>query len=43
MKCVMCGTENDTVDSQPTRSQLIFGGFPMRWENRCRKCEKKSR
>lgn len=41
MTCDMCKKENKTVDYQPTRKQLLFGGFPVRLEKRCAKCEQK--
>jgi len=37
--CETCGsTKNITL--QPSTSQLIFGGFPVRMAYRCGKCEK---
>lgn len=41
MKCDICGSTNN-VERQPTRSQLIFGGFRGKMtELRCDECEKK--
>lgn len=40
-KCDMCGEYKHTVKSQPSRSQLTFGGFPVKRENRCGRCETK--
>ena len=41
MICDMCQKEKPDVESQPSRSQLIFGGFRNLTEGRCRDCEKK--
>ena len=40
-KCDTCGKERRNVSLQPSSSQLIFGGFPVRHENRCLDCERK--
>jgi len=41
MKCDTCGSDKN-VTSQPTRSQLLFGGFRGKMtEHRCDECEKK--
>jgi hypothetical protein len=37
----MCGRNDVDVELQPSRSQLLFGGFRSRMENRCAGCEKK--
>ena len=39
MKCEICGKDKKTVELQPSRKQLIFGGFPIRFEYRCQRCE----
>lgn len=36
--CEMCGAEKPEF-FEPTRSQLLFGGFPVKMEYRCKKCE----
>lgn len=36
--CSICG-QRDNLSLEPSRSQLIFGGFPTRVEFRCPKCE----
>jgi hypothetical protein len=41
MLCDMCHKDKPNVEQQPSRSQLIFGGFNIRIESRCRDCEKK--
>ena len=38
--CNMCGMEKK-VEVQPSRSQLMCGGFPVKYENRCSSCERK--
>jgi hypothetical protein len=40
MMCDVCKTDKTSTTLQPSRSQLIFGGFPARYENRCDQCEK---
>ncbi len=40
MICDMCHKEKPDVESQPSRSQLIFGGFRNLTEDRCKDCEK---
>jgi len=37
MTCAIYGKENETVEYQPTKKQLLFGGFPVRLEKRCAK------
>lgn len=41
--CVMCGKGAKEVELslEPTRSQLLFGGFNVKMEHRCEDCEKK--
>ena len=39
--CAICNKSKKTITRQPSRSQLIFGGFPVRYENRCQACETK--
>lgn len=40
-KCEMCGSEKN-VSLEPTRSQLLFGGFRAKMmEYRCEECEAK--
>ena len=41
MTCDVCKKENETVEYQPTKKQLLFGGFPVRLEKRCAECEQK--
>ena len=41
MTCVMCQKAKKTVEMQPTRKQLLFGGWHMRHEPRCQACETK--
>ena len=40
-KCDMCLQEKKNVSHEPSRSQLLFGGFNVRMESRCSECEKK--
>ena len=40
-RCKMCGRNDVDVELQPSRSQILFGGFRSRMENRCAGCEKK--
>ena len=40
MICDMCHKDKPNVEQQPSRSQLIFGGFRNLTEGRCRDCEK---
>lgn len=40
MICDMCHQDKPDVERQPSRSQLIFGGFNTRMESRCKDCEK---
>ena len=39
-KCDICKQEKRNVSREPSRSQLLFGGFNMRTENRCPACER---
>ena len=39
--CDMCGKDKLNVSLEPSRSQLLFGGFSIRFENRCPACELK--
>jgi hypothetical protein len=39
--CDMCLKESDSVKRVPSRSQLLFGGFNVKMENRCPKCERR--
>ena len=41
MTCDVCKKENETVEYQPTKKQLLFGGFPVRLEKRCAECDQK--
>jgi len=43
MKCDMCHKDKSDVSTQPSRSQLIFGGFNVKYENRCNDCEREVR
>lgn len=38
--CCMCGKQKRNVSLQPSRTQLLFGGFYVRMEYRCRYCER---
>lgn len=40
-KCDMCGKQKKNVTTEPSRSQLIFGGFRVKYEQRCPACERK--
>lgn len=40
-KCDMCNQEKRNVSKEPSRSQLLFGGFNIQTENRCPACERK--
>ena len=37
----MCGKEKRNVSLEPSRSTLLFGGFPQQYERRCPACERK--
>lgn len=37
-RCVICGSYRD-VERELSRSQLLFGGFDVKYELRCKKCE----
>jgi hypothetical protein len=39
--CDVCGERKKNVSLEPSRSQLLFGGFKLKFENRCRSCERK--
>lgn len=39
-KCDMCGELKRNVTVEPSRRQLLFGGFHVTYENRCPKCER---
>lgn len=39
--CDMCHKPKKNVELQPSRRQLIYGGFPQRYEYRCPACESK--
>jgi hypothetical protein len=41
--CAMCGVSelDKEVSLQPSRSQLVFGGFRVKMEHRCVDCEAK--
>ena len=39
--CGMCHKHKKTLSLEPSRSQLIFGGFPVQVEYRCQSCETK--
>jgi hypothetical protein len=39
--CDVCKKAKRTVSREPSRSQLLFGGFNLRFENRCPACERK--
>jgi hypothetical protein len=38
-KCAVCLQRNKTVSLQPSRSTLVFGGYPCHYEHRCSRCE----
>lgn len=38
--CAMCKQEKE-CSREPSRSQLLFGGFASKFEYRCKSCEKK--
>lgn len=38
--CDVCGEQKRDVRLQPSRSQLLFGGFHVTYESRCRDCER---
>lgn len=42
-RCKMCGASalDKKLSLEPSRSQLLFGGFRARMEHRCEDCEKK--
>ena len=40
MICDRCKQDKDNVSVEPSRSQLMFGGFPVKYEKRCEDCEK---
>lgn len=37
----MCKKEKKVVFCQPSRTQLMMGGYPVKMENRCQACETK--
>lgn len=39
--CSMCRKHKSTLSLEPSRSQLLFGGFNVRLEYRCQACETK--
>lgn len=39
MICDVCGREHKSVTIQPSRRQLLFGGFNVSYEKRCGTCE----
>ena len=39
--CSMCKRHTSDLSLEPSRKQLIFGGFNVRLEYRCGACEKK--
>jgi hypothetical protein len=39
-KCDCCGELKRNVERQPSRRQLLFGGFNVTYENRCPACER---
>jgi uncharacterized protein with PIN domain len=39
-RCDICNKQTRNVSRQPTRSQLLFGGFNITTENRCTSCER---
>jgi len=45
--CEVCGVQNNTVSTEPSARQLIFGSFRnergllVTYQDRCQKCEKK--
>jgi hypothetical protein len=39
--CSMCRKHKKNLSLEPSRSQLIFGGFPVKLEYRCQSCENK--
>jgi len=39
--CSMCRQTHPKLSTEPSRKQLIFGGFPVFMEKRCPACEKK--
>lgn len=39
--CDVCKEKRSDVSREPTRSQLLFGGFRVSTENRCSDCERK--
>lgn len=40
MICAVCDEDKET-EMQPSRSQLIFGGFPAQLEAVCKECDRK--
>lgn len=38
--CNRCKKHTKNLSLEPSRRQLIFGGFPIEIEYRCQKCEK---
>ena len=38
-RCDVCLKEKPDVKLEPSRSQLLFGGFHVKLENRCKECE----
>ena len=39
MKCAVCGKVKKTVNLTVSRGQLLFGGFPVRYEYMCVSCD----
>ena len=40
IRCDMCGKFVKDAPLQPSRSQLLFGGFRVQLERRCGQCER---
>lgn len=40
-RCDMCRRLKRNVSLEPSRSQLVFGGFPVKLEHRCAACERR--
>ena len=38
--CARCKQKKKDCSLEPSRSQLIFGGFPVKYEYRCPACER---
>lgn len=38
--CDRCHKEKKNLSFEPTVKSLIFGGFKIKYENRCRACER---